>query len=111
MITKKKVGEAGNLAREALNDLKTIYKNAESYGVEVSSFTFVLVKKLIKRFLLIFVVFVLKTLVYIVGNLLDIFLHTNNIRLTKIIAYKTKTLIQLYSFCSVSFDFRKPKSN
>lgn len=36
MITKKKNSEAGNLARKALDDLKIICKNAESYGVEVS---------------------------------------------------------------------------
>lgn len=42
MITKKKIGEAGNLARVALNDLKVICKNAESYGVEVRCFTSIL---------------------------------------------------------------------
>lgn len=37
MITKKKSGDASQLAKQALQDLKTVIQNAETFGVSVSN--------------------------------------------------------------------------
>lgn len=38
MITKKKSGDASQLAKQALQELKTVIQNAEIFGVSVSDF-------------------------------------------------------------------------